>query len=118
MKQEFKVPYKPDSVNSHWKKTKMGGMYLSKEGREFRKNVQRYLSISRFRKVTGKLKVYLELHFKDNRRRDIDNYCKGIFDSLNNFLWDDDEQIYELHTVKKLGTGKDFFVIVVETLEE
>lgn len=114
---EIKVPYRPDSVNTHWRRSSRG-TYLSKSGREFRDNVQRYMYTVKFKKYTGKIRVWLELSFKDKRQRDIDNYCKSIFDSLNGILWDDDVQIYELHIVKSIGTGEDFFKMKVEEMEE
>ena len=33
-------------------------------------------------------------------RADVDNYAKGVLDSFNGILWDDDKQIVELHVNK------------------
>lgn len=115
MKQEFIIPYRPDSVNSHWCRSPRG-TYLSKKGKEFRENVQKYMRIVKFKKEQGKLKVKLELVFKDRRERDIDNYCKSIFDALNGILWEDDKQIYELHTTKRIGAKEDYFKITIEPI--
>lgn len=115
MRQEFIIPYRPDSVNSHWCRSPRG-TYLSKSGKRFREDVQKFMLITKHKKEEGKLRVFLELVFKDKRERDIDNYCKSIFDSLNGILWEDDRQIYELHTTKRIGAGKDYFKIVVERL--
>lgn len=53
---------------------------------------------------TGDLCVRIELHFKDKRRRDIDN-IKALLDALSGILWDDDSQIIELHLFKYTGAA-------------
>ena len=54
------------------------------------------------------------LNFKDKTVRDIDNFCKGIFDSLTGILWEDDSQIVKLHITKNTGTNKpDNFILRV-----
>jgi Holliday junction resolvase RusA-like endonuclease len=32
---------------------------------------------------------------------DIDNLIKGLFDSFNKIVWKDDNQVYEVHSIKK-----------------
>lgn len=117
MKQRFEIPFSPDSVNTHWRTAKYGGQYLSKAGRQFRENVQNYIKIQKYITFTGKIKVNIELYFKDNRKKDIDNYFKAILDSFNGFLYTDDSFIYQLKGTKKLGCDRDYFVIEVEELE-
>jgi Holliday junction resolvase RusA-like endonuclease len=36
------------------------------------------------------------------KKPDIDNLVKGLFDSLNGIAWADDNQVYEMHNVKKI----------------
>ncbi len=117
MKQRFEIPFSPDSVNTHWRTSKYGGQYLSKAGRQFRENVQNYIKTQKYITFLGKIKVNIELYFKDNRKKDIDNYFKAILDSFNGFLYTDDSFIYELSSKKKLGCDRDYFVIEVEELE-
>ena len=90
MKQRFEIPFRADSVNTHWRTSKYGGQYLSKAGRQFRDNVQCYIKSKKYITFTGKIKVNIELYFKDNRKKDIDNYFKAILDSFNGFLYTDD----------------------------
>ena len=116
MKQRFEIPFRPDSVHPHWRTAKYGGQYLSKAGRQFRENVQNYIKIQKYITFTGKIKVNIELYFKDNRKKDIDNYFKAILDSFNGFLYTDDSFIYQLKGTKKLGCDRDYFVIEVEEL--
>ena len=118
MKQRFEIPFGPDSVNTHWRTSKYGGQYLSKAGRQFRENVQNFIKTQKYIIFTKKIKVNIELYFKDNRKKDIDNYFKAILDSFNGFLYTDDSFIYELKSTKKLGCDRDYFVIEVEELQE
>lgn len=117
MKQRFEIPFRPDSVNTHWRTAKYGGQYLSKAGRQFRENVQNFIKTQKYITFTNKIKVNIELYFKDNRKKDIDNYFKAILDSFNGFLYTDDSFIYELKSTKKLGCDRDYFIIEVEELE-
>ena len=117
MKQRFEIPFRPDSVNTHWRTSKYRGQYLSKAGRQFRDNVQNFIKTQKHITFTGKIKVNIELYFKDNRKKDIDNYFKAILDSFNGFLYTDDSFIYQLKGTKKLGCDRDYFVIEVEELE-
>ena len=115
MKQRFEIPYKPDSMNTHWRRGN-NVTYLSKKGREFRDNVQQFIKSKKYITFTGKIKVKIELYFKDNGKKDIDNYFKAILDSFNGFLYKDDSLIYELKSTKKLGCDRDYFIIEVEEL--
>jgi len=45
--------------------------------------------------------VLLELFMPDNRRRDVDN-TKGILDSMSKVLWEDDTQITDLYSRKRI----------------
>jgi|GEM_PF-3881312 len=46
MKQRFEIPYKPDSMNTHWRRGN-NVTYLSKKGREFRDNVQQFIKLQK-----------------------------------------------------------------------
>ena len=76
--------------------------------------------------LTSELSVDLELYIKrpkttklDNPRADIDNFCKAVFDALNNFLWEDDKQIIKLYATKSWAEPDEdgYFVIGVEEIE-
>jgi Holliday junction resolvase RusA-like endonuclease len=55
--------------------------------------------------LKGRLKVYLEFHYKHSRGRDIDSGLKITMDSLNKALYDDDNQVREL--MIKIFEGKE-----------
>lgn len=118
MKQRFEIPYKPDSMNTHWRIAKNGGQYLSKAGREFRDNVQNYIKLYKYKTYEKSVKVKLDLYFADKRTRDLDNYFKGILDSFKGFLYVDDKQIDKIEATKHIGAGKNYFIIEVEELQQ
>lgn len=108
---KIEVPYLPPSVNSWWKRNRNGGVRISDKAREFKQNVAYYVFWKyNFTKKPvfekENLKVNLVLNFKSNVKCDIDNYCKGVLDSLTGILWADDKQISHLTIEKNVGTKK------------
>lgn len=95
---QYILPF-PPSVNGYWRAFR-GRNILSKRGREYRAD-----ALDAVGKVggqlAGRLQVSLDLHPPDARRRDIDNYCKGVLDALTHAgVWLDDEQIDKLNILK------------------
>lgn len=77
-------------------------MYMSKEGKQMKESYQWQLK-SQWRGnkcLTGPLGIEVRLYFKDNRRRDIDNYGKVLLDSLTGIIYEDDEQIQSMSVAK------------------
>ncbi len=113
------IPYLPPSVNSYWQRNRNGSVRVSQKGKQFKDNVADYVfwecdipETPVFK--TDQIKINLTLNFKENRKRDIDNYCKGIFDALTGILWADDSQIVSLHIERNSGTKQpDNFVLEV-----
>ena len=113
------IPYLPPSVNSSWQRNRNGSVRVSQRGKQFKDNVADYViwecdipETPVFK--TDQIKINLTLNFKENRKRDIDNYCKGIFDALTGILWADDSQIVSLHIERNSGTKQpDNFVLEV-----
>lgn len=71
------------------------------------------------KKLSGPLTVYIYLYQPDNRRRDVDNYCKAILDALTECgVWEDDSQIYLLIIKKgEVQKGGSVIVTIYETGE-
>lgn len=110
---EYIFPFRPPSVNTYWRRTG-SRFYISEAGQKFKYNVQAYMTTQKKKLSKEKLEVDLILNFKDKTVRDIDNFCKGIFDSLTGILWEDDSQIVKLHITKNTGTKKpDNFILRV-----
>ena len=51
-----------------------------------------------------------------NVRPDLDNFCKQVFDSGNNYIWKDDGVICELFSRKFYTEGKGYIHLVVTEL--
>lgn len=97
----FVLPY-PPSVNHYWRHVGWRTL-ISREGRRYRKEVVALLAAQRARPMTGRLVVQVTVHPPDERRRDLDNVQKALFDALQEGgAFHDDSQIDEL--VIKRGT--------------
>lgn len=114
---EYTIPFRPPSLNTYWRRSGYT-IHLSEKGQRFKHNIHNFMMTQRKELSKEKLEVDLTLNFKDKTKRDIDNYCKGIFDSLTGILWEDDSQIVRLHITKNTGTKKtDNFILRVKEIE-
>mgnify|MGYP001258758510 CR=1 FL=1 len=110
----IELPLMACSVNKYYRSWK-GRVLISKDGREFKKEVD--LLLNNYEKIKGKIKLSLILYFKDKRKRDLDNYNKVLIDCLKNKLFEDDDQIYKLYMEKHIGCGFNKICIIIESLE-
>ena len=77
----------PPSVNGIWI-NKPNGRYKSKKGKIFEETARSELKNQfRCKPLAGSLEVRIWLYFKDKRKRDIDNYNKGILDAMTNIVF-------------------------------
>ncbi|NTZ40009.1 RusA family crossover junction endodeoxyribonuclease [Enterobacter sp. JMULE2] len=91
----------PPSVNTYWRSPNSGPLkgrtLVSEKGRAYQREVMRAI----IRQLTCPPKpssspaaVEIFLYPPDERRRDIDNYNKALFDSLTRAgVWEDDNQV-------------------------
>jgi Holliday junction resolvase RusA-like endonuclease len=97
----LELPY-PPSLNSYYRHVG-NKVLISKAGREYRERIKAIVSfdgIKGFDKVD--LQVIITCYPPDNRRRDIDNTLKCLFDSLTHSqIWNDDSQVKRLFVEKK-----------------
>lgn len=72
-------------------------VFMSKLGKET-KEAYKWEMRSQFKKspLLDPISVVLELYFKDEKKRDVDNFNKLILDAGSKLLWEDDSQIQEL----------------------
>jgi crossover junction endodeoxyribonuclease RusA len=110
----IEIPIMACSVNKYYRSWQ-GRVLISKDGREFKKEVD--LLLNNYEKVLGKIKLTLILHFKDKRKRDLDNYNKVLIDCLKNKLFEDDDQIYQLYMEKYIGCGFNKISIDIESID-
>ena len=95
-------PFWPPSVNHAWRH--VGNRTLiSAAGRDFRRDIEKYVSLLRLQKkmplesILGKLDVSIILYPPDIRVRDLDNYFKAPLDAFTHAkVWKDDSQIKRL----------------------
>lgn len=109
----------PPSVNHIWKHRICGNRamtYLTKEGKEFKDRISALVPKDH-KPFRGDVSVYLLLVFPDKRRRDIDNYCKGILDGMNHKVYLDDSQIKELYVRKEYDKNKPKIIVYVDEIE-
>jgi len=98
----IQIEQRPPSVNSFYGRTRFGSTYIKDKGREFQDYVRWQLkSTPHYHFGTLPIKLKIDYEFKGKRKLDIDNYIKPLIDSLKVILFDDDEQINELHVTKK-----------------
>ena len=86
-------PY-PPSVNNMYL-TSGRRRYISKRGVEFKSAVA-----SICKGLTGfgdsQVEVSIVLYPRDKRLLDIDNCCKAILDSMQGYMYEDDQQVWKL----------------------
>lgn len=91
----------PPSVNTYWRAPNSGPLkgrhLISREGRVFQSAACAAI-IEQLRKLpkpsSEAAAVEITLYPPDQRRRDIDNYNKALFDALTHAgVWEDDSQV-------------------------
>jgi len=109
-----RLPF-PNSDNTHWRHAR-GRTYISADGKAFRLAVA-YVMHGCQSLGAARLRVVVTLYPPDERRRDIGNFDKALFDALTHAgVWDDDSQIDDQRFLRG-QVGKPGFVIVeVETI--
>lgn len=112
---EITLPF-PPSTNHYWRHVPMGKgrgvrSMISKRGREYSRAVwtlwQKQV-VGPPTPIDGDLSVAIHLHPPDRRKRDVDNYCKGLLDAMTAAgAWHDDSQIKCLQIWMHPSAGKD-----------
>jgi Holliday junction resolvase RusA-like endonuclease len=96
-----------------------GGAYTDAKVRRYEEEIGWRLKphVSK-RNDSDDLKVHLAFRTKTRQRKDIDNLIKSIFDACNKVVWNDDQQVTELHVTLSRGSDKPGFDIRVEQVAE
>lgn len=115
---KLEFPFCPPSVNTYYRRGQ-NTTYLTKKGKDFKSDMLDYLMVVlkyKEKPLEDRLKVSIEINFKEKRKRGVDNYNKAILDSFNKVIWKDDEQIDELTTKKSYGNKENSIVMVVQRI--
>lgn len=117
---QIRLPF-PPSVNGYWRAITLGkrqAVIISERGRLFRRVAGEFCLVKRLNglRLSGRLAVTLELYPPDHRARDVDNYAKGTLDALTHAgVWLDDEQIDQLHILRRAVTkGGGYVQVTIE----
>lgn len=84
-----------------------GRTHISTEGQAYRDNVARIIKDKTLDiGLSTPLKIRIECHMPDRRRRDLDNLQKAVFDALTKSgFWLDDQQVDD-YRVKRMPIVK------------
>lgn len=117
MRVELNLPM-PPSVNGYWRSFR-GRQIISERGRNYKTAVARYVMAERIPSFGDrKVRVEVVLYANDRRKRDLDNICKGIFDSLQAAgVLDDDANIDVLHIERGPIIKGGGVRVIIETLK-
>lgn len=64
--------------------------------------------------LSEELVVTIDFYLPDRRRRDLDNLSKAVLDACNGIVYQDDQQIVELHLTKSYGSKEYGITFTVE----
>lgn len=96
------LPY-PPSANTYYRNITIRGSartLISAKGRKYAIDVEKL--IGKVDPVDYRICLVVEVFPPDLRRRDLDNCCKGLLDSLTKAgVWTDDELIDDLRVIRR-----------------
>lgn len=119
---DLTLPF-PPSVNTYWRHPTTGRLagrhLISDQGRAYRAAVAsrveqlRYDGVLSRHPLSGRLSLFVSVSAPDNRRRDLDNLPKALFDALTHAgVWNDDSQIDELRILRLASGGNQVRVVI------
>ena len=101
---KIKLPF-PPTVNQYWRHPVIGRSVrhlIGKRGRRYRKDVLAIFGghTPMLPAFVHDIAVTITLHPPDRRKRDVDNFAKGLLDACTHAgLWLDDSQIQDLRII-------------------
>lgn len=85
----------PISANRYWRKFQ-NRMVVSAEAKAYKSEVAAIAYASGAEMMTGDLSIRLDV-FREAKRGDLDNKIKLILDSLQGVIYENDNQVVEIH---------------------
>lgn len=109
----------PPTINHYYGQRPRGGRYIKPAGVAFRAAVAEIVAAAGVPKLSGRVSLFAAIHPADRRRQDIDNRAKSLQDALSAAgVWLDDEQIDELHLVRReVVRGGQVRIVITELRE-
>ena len=92
----------PPTINHYYGQRPHGGRYIKPAGLAFRMAVAEIVAVAGYKKMEGRISLFAAIYPADRRKQDIDNRAKSLQDALTHAgVWLDDEQIDDLHLVRR-----------------
>lgn len=111
----IEVPVKAVSTNQAYRKRGSGyGLFMTPEGKAY-KQIIGYHALEAGVRFDGPVKLDIEFHYKDKRKRDVDGALKITQDALQGVCYDDDYQVFEVR-IRKFHDGVDKVIIKIAKL--
>jgi len=116
IKWEMTLPY-PPTVNHYYGYGK-SKVYTKPDGKAYRAIVVSMVARTGVRPMSGPLKIWIDVHFPDHRKRDLDNLLKCLLDALTHGGVYADDSLLEEIRIRKAGYSTGGKVVVtVEALK-
>jgi len=110
------LPY-PPSVNHYYRRVGPRTL-ISREGRAYRDRVAVVLMGLGVRPLRGPLHMRIEVYPPDNRRRDLDNLQKSLWDALQKGgAYHDDSQVVRFEVEKRQVVPNGKVVVGIEEVQ-
>ena len=108
----------PPTIN-HYFARKGNRTYLPAKVREYREQVAEIVAAKGLAKLEGRLSLFVAVHPATRAKQDLDNRAKGLQDALTHAgVWLDDEQIDELHMVRREVVKGGMVSVVITEMKE
>ena len=89
----------PPSLWQAYGRRKTGGLYLKPEAKTFKEMIGWSFKECKVSKQDFGVEIFFEI--KGKQKHDLDNYIKIVLDSLTRIVYEDDQQVIELHLFKQ-----------------
>lgn len=114
---QFTIRTNPISLNHAYPSNKQGRRFLTKEGKEYKELIGWEATMAGAF-YTPPIEVKLIFYFKDNRKRDVDNFIKLVLDSLSGIIYKDDSDVTAIYARKAVDKNNPRISITIRKLKE